>query len=386
MKNIFKITILIALLGLVINGCTKIQTIHPAPLPEEGMYLVGSSVKTDTMVLEALLSKTQVETASGHKYSRDSLYYKFFYATAAGDGFSIKEQVGDKTISWGMDGSYDTPEKNVYIAKLSKEGKNFAVPEEGTYLFAIDLVNMKAYLFKINQWQLKGKAIHNIAPLTVVDSSKDSTSWANEKVAVSTGTFVYQFYKSKVYLFEGDTVGLPMYLGSSVTAPEYAGDPISVVADLNNFSFKLKYDFLNGFSATTSLPPYDPRTHVWSLIGDAFYQKNDPNNSPTAWDVDFDFKFDAAISDTLNGIYKFVIKGQYFIGGKEFKIRADHEWAGLEMGYNDVNGITGDVSNISNAGGQYGNFKVGSDAQYDVTFTYDAIRNKKYIDFTKTQK
>ena len=56
------------------------------------------------------------------------------------------------------------------------------------------------------------------------------------------------------------------------------------------------------------------------------------------------------------------------------------------MGYGGVDFITGDAANFTSAGGQYGNFKVTADTQYDVTFTFNTKTYKTTIDFTIVAK
>ena len=387
MKKIISYIAIFAGLLLFMNACKEPQKIHPAPYPEEGVYITGSSIKTDSISLDARMSKAIVVDADGDQIYRDSLFSVFMYVTTSGNGFVVNEQVGNETLNFGIDGSWTESKAGVMTATVKQDGSNFTVPDDGFYFFAIDLITMKAYLFNMNTLTFDGDAVAgNKKTVTLQNGTVDSATWAGNGIEIKTGSLKILFYTADKYDLPDDTVSLVTYLGDAVTAPVYGGKEIEIVADQDTFSFNFKYVFGKGFSGSTTLPPYDPRTHTWSLIGDAFYTDNDPNGSPTAWNVDFDLTFDASVSDTANGIYKFVINGQYFIGGKTFKIRADHDWIGLEMGYPDVDGITGDVNNFTDDGTNYHNFKVLNDAQYDVTFTYDAVKNKKYVDFTATQK
>ena len=388
MKKIITYITIFAGIILFLNACKEPQKIHPAPYPEEGVYITGTSIKTDSMTLDAKMSKAIVVEADGSQIYRDSLFCTFMYVTTSGNGFTVNEQVGDQTLNFGIDGSWTQDDAGVMTATVKQDGSNFTVPEDGFYFFVIDLLAMKAYLFNMNTLTFDGDAVvGNTKTVTLQNGTVDSAMWAGSGIELKTGTLKIMFYSADKYDLPDDTVSLLTYLGDAVTSPTYGGKPIEIVADQDTFSFSFKYVFDEGFSGTTTLPPYDPRTHIWSLVGDAFYIDNDPSGSPAGWEDDFDLAFDGSISDTTNGIYKFVIHGQYFIGGKMFKIRADHDWNGLEMGYSDVDGITGDANNFVDAGqNNYHNFKVLSDAQYDVTFTYDAAKNKKYIDFTATQK
>ncbi len=154
----------------------------------------------------------------------------------------------------------------------------------------------------------------------------------------------------------------------------------------SNKIYKLQFDY-NGLSFAATLTftyeadyvPPSPATHTFSLIGSAFYSGNDPNNSATNWDEDIDLTYD---SQDANGNYLFKRAGVYFIGGGEFKVRKDHDW-GTSWGYSDLT-ITGDgASNMSDNGG---NIKVGSDAQYDVTFSIDGDYANAALDLTATTK
>jgi len=385
-KIIRYISLIILAIIVLTNSCRKMDTIHKSPYPEEGVYIVGGSLLNDSINLDALMDKGQVIDDSGKVAYRDSLFVKFMFVKNSGDGFSVKLQDSTETITYGISGTINNSETNVWTFDIAREGNNFTVPEDGLYFFAIDLITMKAYLFEIKEWTLMGDAvIGSPNTLTYQGGDMDSCSWYGSGIEIQTGLLKYSFYTSEKYDLPDDTVGLVTYLGDAITSPTYAGKDISIVTDADTFSFGIKYSSQNGFTGQTTLPPYDPRIHIWSLIGDAFYQQNDPENAPTAWNEDFDFVFDSVSSDTANGIFKFVVTEQYFIGGKTFKIRADHEWAGLEIGYNQIDGITGDSQNIISDGSSYHNFKVISDAQYNITFTYDVNKNKKYIDFDRIQ-
>ncbi len=387
MKNLLKISFLILLLTNLLFSCKKPQELHPAPYPEEGFYISGSSIYIDTMTMNASMDKGLTINTEGDKNYRDSLYVKFLFVSSSGNGFAVKEQVGAETITWGFGGSWSETKAGVYSADVVKEGVNFTAPEDGYYFFAIDLITAKAYLFPITKWYLTGDAVVGTPnSLDLSKADKDSATWSGEGITIKSGNLRYRFYSDDTYNIDGDSVFLVTYLGDAVNSPVLGGNEINIVADQDTFSFTLKHNVLSGFSANSTLPPYDPRTHTYSLIGSAFYTDNNPDNPATAWNVDFDLTFDATNSDTTAGIYKFVYNNMYFISGGEFKLRVDHDWNGLEMGYNDVDEITGDVANISNAGGQYGNFKVANDAIYNVTFTYDVTNNKKSIDFSAVSK
>ncbi len=387
MKYILKISLFMILSAIIFIACEKPQELHPAPYPEEGFYITGKSIYIDTMTMNAKLDKGITLNAQDEKQYRDSLYVKFLFVSSVDNGFAVKEQVGAETITWGLEGSWAETKAGVYSGNVTKEGVNFTAPEDGYYFFAIDLITAKAYLFKLTDWYIVGDAVVGTPnTMTLTTANKDSAQWKGSGITLKTGKFHYRFYSDDKFAIDGDSVFLVTYIGDATSAPVIGGSDIEIIADQDTFTFCLKHNILTGFSGSTTLPPYDPRTHTYSLIGSAFYTDNDPNNPATAWNVDFDLTFDATSSDTTAGIYKFVYNNMYFIGGGEFKLRVDHDWNGQEMGYNDVDEITGDVSNISNAGGQYGNFKVANDAIYNVTFTYDVTQNKKSVDFTVASK
>ncbi len=385
MKKILNLLIVILTISLFFTSCEKPQEIYDCPIPEEGVYITGSGIYTDSMQLKALMDEGKVLNSDDEVVRRDSLYQKFLYVE--GGNFSVKQQIGDVAVNYGLSGAWTEEETGVWSADVIDEGDNFTAPEDGFYLFVIDLNMSKAFLFDVNQWYIEGDAIETSdAKMTLTNADKQTATWYGSGIEVKTGDFNFKFYSNNTYSLDGDTVNLVTYLGSSLTIPEFGGDDFNVTVDQDTFSFTLNYDFVEQFTANNTMPPYDPREHTYSLIGDAFYQDNNPDNSATAWDVDFLLDFDAAISDTTNQIYKFTYNGLYFIGGKEFKIRVDQAWNGLEMGYEQVDNITGDAANITNAGGDYGNFEVINDAQYDVTFTYDVANSEKSIDFTPSKK
>ncbi len=384
-KNILKFLPVIMGLFFLLNSCDKAQVIHPASIPENGVYISGSGIYIDSLKMTGLMDKGKVLSSSGDVKTRDSLFQKFMFIKASGN-FSVSQQIGAETVVYGLSGSLTEAETGVFTGDIVQNGTAFTVSEDGFYLFAIDLNTSKVFLFKISSWYLSGDAVVEAgSKIDIVSGDVDSVKWSAKGIKIQKGEMNFRFYSADTYAIDGDSVKMVTYLGGAFPQPELGGDAFSAYVDAaDTFSFSLKYDNINQFASSNSMPAYDPRIHTYGLIGSAFYQGNDPNNDPTAWDTDFNFTFDAS-SDTLNNVYNFVIKNQYFIGGEEFKIRLDGIWDNGEMGYAGVDAITGDAANISNAGGQYGNFKVGSDAQYDVTFTFNTKTYKKTIDFTKVQ-
>jgi len=372
---------------LTFTSCEKQQEIYNQPMLEEGFYLVGKAVGSDSASITNLMNPSSIINAADESVAREGFYSMFVYMTAASEGFSVFQQEGPELFSWGGTLALVEGETSVWNASLSKGASNMTVAEDGFYFLAIDIDLLQVYLFKINNWYPEGTAlVNNEDLLPLVNSSVDSINWEVFDIDIQQGKLRMRFYPEDYFSISGDSIKIMTYIGGSFTGYTYGGDYAeAVLEEPGVYDFSIKYDKVNGFTGKTDLPPYDPRVHDYSLIGDAFYVDNDPNNPPTAWNVDFDLVFDPT-SDTLNGIYEFKIDGMNFRANREFKIRLDQIWENGEMGYPQVNYITGDAGNIVNAGGQYGNFKTIAAAVYDVTFIYNVKTNKKTVDFKKTTK
>ena len=385
MKNILKLSIIILGISMFLFSCQKAQQIHPAPYPEAGVYISGSAIYLDSLNLDGILEKGKILNSNDEVVSRDSLYQKFMFITATGD-FAVSQQVGTETIVYGLSGSWTEEETGVWSADITEGGTNYTVTEDGFYYFVIDLNLSKAFLFKIDSWYLSGSAVvADDAKIDIISADNLDAEWSGDDIEIKTGDMKFRFYPADSYNIDGDTIDIVTYLGGAFPQPEFGGSDFSTYVDNDFFSFTISYNFLTQFTSTNTMPPYDPRVHTYGLIGSAFHQDNDPLNPATAWDVDFVMDFDET-SDTLNGKYSFVYEEMYFIAGGEFKIRLDGIWDNGEMGYTGVDYITGDVNNITNAGGQYGNFKITADALYNVTFTFDVSTFKKTIDFSIVTK
>lgn len=393
MKNILKYTLLTVGLALFFVSCEKSQTIYPSQIPEEGVYISGSGIFMDSICLAGLMDVGKILTWEDEVVTRDSLYQKFMFVRSSGN-FIVSQQVGDQTVPYGLSGSWTEEEAGVWSADIVENGTNFTVTEDGFYFFAIDFNTSKVFLFKVDSWYLIGDAVlTSNATINIAEGDVENATWTGSDIEIQKGELHFCFYPEETYPIFADTVMMVTYLGGAFPEPEFGGATFTAYLDESDtFSFSLNYNFINQFTSTNTMPPYDPRVNIYSLIGSAFHQQNDPNNAATAWDVDFDLIFDEN-SDTLNGIYNFRFIDEntgsdemYFIGGQEFKIRLNHDWGGGEMGYAGLDFITGDATNLSNAGGQYGNFKVGGDAVYKVTFTFNTNTYKKTLDVTSVQK
>ncbi len=367
--------------------CEKPKELYYQPMPEEGFYLVGEAIGIDSVNLESLLKSTSVLNADSLQVPREGFYSMFIFISSSNQGFSVKQQSGDQLFNWGGSLALVEGETNVWKASLIKEGANLTVDADGLYYLAIDMNLSELFLFKIDSWILDGSSVVNSGTnLPQTSTTPDSTVWFNDEVSLQTGYLKLKFHQFDLYSISGDSVNIMTYIGKNLSVPVYGGDSVKLMFDeISNYQIKIKYDKVAGYSGKNNLPPYDPRIHTYSLIGSAFYQDNDPNNPPTAWNVDFWLDFDTN-SDTLNGIYNFKYNAMNFISGGEFKIRLDGIWNNGEFGYKQVNYITGDVENITDAGGNYGNFKVVNDAVYDVTFTFDAVTFETTVDFSPLKK
>lgn len=395
MKKIINLSLIVIAIGLFFSSCDKTQEIYPSTIPEEGFYIAGSAIYMDSLKLDGLMETGKIQDWEGEWVERDSMFVKFMYVTASGD-FAVKQQIEAEAVTFGIEGEWTEEEEGVvWSAKIAKGGNNFSVATDGFYAFIIDLRLEKALLFKIESWNFFGDAlVDNDYVIEQVSADKQSAKWAINDVTVTSGEMLFRFYSKNRYpIYEDEaidsTMYVPTFLGGAFPKPEYGGARFTTFAEEALYNFELTYDFVEGFASTNTMPPYDPRVNTYSLIGDAFYQGNDPANAATAWDVDFNMDFDEASSDIENGIYNFKYNGLYFIADSEFKIRLNGEWdppAGGNYGYSQVDKVTGDVANIIDAGGDYGNFQTINDAQYDVTFTFDANTYEMAIDFTATQK
>ncbi len=386
MKNILKLSIIIFGLGLIFSSCEKPQEIYDQPMPEAGVYISGSAIYLDSINLDGLMDLGKIEK-SGEIETRDSLYQKFMYITASGD-FTVNQQIEIETIAYGLSGDWTEEETGIWSANIAEGGSKFKVAEDGFYLFTIDLNLSIAYLFKVENWYLTGDAVvTEDAKIELITSDKSGCTWEGTGIEILSGSsssnMIFSFYNEKTYSISGDSINIVTYLGGAFPEPEFGGENFVTYIDQddNTFDFTMSYNFLTQFESTNTMPAYNPRVHTYGLIGDAFYQDNNPDNAATAWDIDFNLAFDEN-SDTLNGIHNFVYPEMYFIGDKEFKIRLDEMWDNGEMGYSGVDNVTGDIANIISAGGQYGNFKTVGDAQYNVTFTFNTETYKTTIDFS----
>ena len=101
MKNLLKISFLILLLTNLLFSCKKPQELHPAPYPEEGFYISGSSIYIDTMTMNASMDKGLTINTEGDKNYRDSLYVKFLFVSSSGNGFAVK---GLHRRTWTIEG------------------------------------------------------------------------------------------------------------------------------------------------------------------------------------------------------------------------------------------------------------------------------------------
>jgi len=393
MKKILKLSIIIFGIGLLFSSCEKAQEIYEQSMPEAGVYISGSAIYLDSIHLNGLMDLGKIKKDDA-VVTRDSLYQKFMYVTASGD-FTVSQQIETETIAYGLSGGWTEEETGIWSGTIAEGGSKFKVAEDGFYLLTIDLNLSIAYLFKIDSWYLTGDAvITEDAKIDLVSSDKLDCNWEGTGIEIISGTgsasnMNFSFYNEDTYSISGDSINIVTYLGGAFPEPELGGSDLSTYIDQddNVFDFAMSYNFLTQFASTNTMPPYDPRVNSYGLIGDAFHQGNDINNAATAWDIDFKLVFDET-SDTLNGIYNFIYPELYFIGGKEFKIRLNGEWdppLGGNYGFNGVEYVTGDVANIVNAGGNYGNFKVTEDAQYNVTFIFNTKTFKKTIDFSAVQ-
>jgi len=393
MKNILKLSIIIFGLGLLLSSCEKAQEIYDQPMPEAGVYISGSSIYLDSIHLNGLMDLGKIKK-DGEVVTKDSLYQKFMYITASGD-FTVNQQIETETVAYGLSGDWTEEETGIWSGTVAEGGSKFKVAEDGFYLFTIDLELSIAYLFKIDSWYLTGDAVvTEDAKIDLVTSDKLDCTWEGTGIEIISGTgsasnMNFSFYSQDTYSISGDSVNIVTYLGGAFPEPELGGSDFSTYIDQddNIFDFAMSYNFFTQFASTNTMPPYDPRVNSYSLIGSAFHQGNDLNNAATAWDIDFELVFDEN-SDTLNGIYNFVYPEMYFIAGGEFKVRFNGEWnppAGGNFGYLGDDFITGDVANITSAGGDYGNFKVTNDAQYNVTFTFNNKTFIKTMDFSIVQ-
>lgn len=386
MKKILKYTLFAFGFALLFASCEKTQTIYPANIPEEGIYIFGSSIFTDSVNLNGVMDAGSVLDNDGNIVKRDSMFQKFMFVKASGD-FSVGQQIGDELVTYGLSGSWSEDDVNVWSGDVIENGTNFTAPDDGFYMFIIDLNLSKAFLFKVSDWYLVSDRFLSDNPvMTLVSAGDTGAVWRadNQMMSQGKGDLSFRFYSQDTYNLT-DSIQFVTTLAGAYNKLTFGGPALKVEfpEDVTCF-FQLSYNVETGFSFKDNMPIIDPRGHVYSMIGDAFFIDNDPNGTPTAWNIDFDLVFDTA-SDTLNNVYEFKLNGIYFRENREFKIRLDHIWDNGEMGYSGVDVITGDPSNILNAGGQYGNFKTIAEKKYDITLIFDAKNRIRTLDLTSVQ-
>ena len=399
MKTIFKTLGLLLAIVLVFSACHK-KPQNPPVLVEDGFYVVGGSVANDSMALTGEMQPGYVEGDGFKPVLRDGMFQKYFYATANGGGFVVKQQSGQNTIQWGMSGDWNVVRKDsVFNCSIKKNGGNFTVPSDGFYLFVIDTNLLKAYLLKVYDWRVIGDATDGgwsndeNQKLTQIKLTKDEAQWKAENInLIKNGNIKFRFNGWWTY-YDADTSaannGDPKFftnLGGDLSQLSPGGaniliDSSAVYTIELDFTLGAQTGFVATLTPTGTLQFNDISTDTVSIVGGGLGQfvKGDTVWTAT-WDVDAGLMMTYQTTDDAHNEI-FVADSVILTKGAAFKFVLGHTWD-HSWGYDKVS-ITGDVDSITGVDDGYGgkNFSSTGSGIYKVTFKYNGYTRAVTIDF-----
>ncbi len=399
MKTIFKTLGLLLAVVLVFSACNK-KPQNPPVLVEDGFYVVGGSVANDSMTLTGEMQPGYVEGDGFKAILREGMFQKYFYATANGGGFIVKQQSGQNTIDWGMSGDWNVVRQDtVFNCSIKKGGNNFTVPSDGFYLFVIDTNLLKAYLLKVDYWGIIGDATDggwsddSNQKLTQTKLTMTEGQWKIENVNLyNKGNFKFRFNSWWTYYDADPTAennGDPKFftnLGGDLGQLSPGG--ANIVLDDSSAVYTVELDFTlgaqTGFSAkltkTGALSFNDISNDTISIVGGGVGQFV---NGDTIWAGNWDLSncLNLVYTTTDNNEITFVADSVILTKGAAFKFVMNHSWD-HSWGYDKVT-VTGDVDSITGVDDGFGgeNFSSTGNGIYKVTFKYNGYTRAITVDF-----
>jgi hypothetical protein len=359
---------------------------------EDGYYIVGEATALSTLDLKGRMVNGINENNGADQTPDFAGLYEKYIALEADKPFSIIKKAGSAEATFGATttvteengadyhiGTAENP-VSVQTGDLTANGATLKVPTSGLYQVVVydDATSAKILIIPV-EWQLNGISTQGgDYKLTPGTFSKTSMTYSLTNVTTDMGNFKIKNHdgwkvgvvpdavwvnsnfgltKDGTFKFDGsDNAVLPGGSDIPVTLADRGIYTVTLTWTLgNNWSHTLK------FSKTGDLEAIDPATFVYSLIGSAF--KN-ADGTTASWDYDADLAYDASTSTASLSNYQ--IAKITLIGGGEFKVRKDHDWA-VGYGY-EADKIKGDVANFEENGG---NIKVKTSKVYNVIFSYD---------------
>lgn len=347
MKNTLKLLGFLTLIAIVAFGCKKKPEPTPLPTVEDGYYVVGTSIFTDSLKTAGLMVDGYVDPGLGKDpVVRVGCFEKYIYATSAGDGFKVVQVVGDSTYTFGLDGAFTKTGDSLWTGSIKKDGAAFTVPADGFYFFMYDDSTMTAHMFKVEEWSEIGSLgwnAENDIPMTQTSISKESGSWEAKDVQLTTSsTFKLRF--NHMFSYTIKTGSYPVYtnLGGSISNLVIGGKDNLTVPVNGYYTLTLNWNFKDGFTATAvKTSDYVPPLYPDSLFvtGDATaYGWATPGIVTNA-------AFHKCPS--LDGVFWKVC---FLSADKGFKVSAKN-WTSPNLGYAEINLFDPNGMLVSNNGG-----------------------------------